>query len=231
MKLSINGIVLLVLMLLAAGLGSFLRPTIYLAKQQANVNLEQMITAHFGDWREVPQPTAQIINPQQAENLGRTYSATLSRTYIDSQRRVIMMSIAYGDNQSREAQLHKPETCYPAQGFDLKFSRPSVLHSKFGALQTTQVFASLGTRREPITYWMRVGDSVMRGGFPQTVQRLKLGLFQGAIADGLLFRVSDISGDPDASFTLQEDFIRSLLDAASPELRQLLIGAKLKAEG
>ena len=30
-----------------------------------------------------------------------------------------MLSIAYGKNQSDALQLHKPEICYPAQGFTL----------------------------------------------------------------------------------------------------------------
>jgi len=224
MRLLQKAILLMMSMLVSAGLASILRPTIYTAEQGPKVNLEQLIPRQFGDWRELQHSTAQIINPQQAETLGRIYSQTLSRTYFDSQHRVIMLSIAYGVDQSRDSQLHRPETCYPAQGFDLKFTRPAILSTNFGDLKTAQMFAVLGARQEPITYWMRVGDSVLRAGTSQSMQRLHLGLFKNAIPDGLLFRVSNISGDTEASFLRHEAFVRDLLEAASPELRLALIG-------
>ena len=229
MRSSIRSILLLILMAIAATLAYALRPTESAAASGQKVDLEQLVPRQFADWTELPQTTAQIINPQQAEFLRKVYTQTLSRTYINSGRQIIMLSIAYGVNQSRDTQLHKPETCYPAQGFELKSTRPSTLQTSFGDLETTQMVASLGARNEPITYWMRVGDLVIRGGLPQTIQRLKLGILQGTVADGLLFRVSNISSDPVESYKTQGDFSRSLLKAASPELRRLLIGPTLKS--
>jgi EpsI family protein len=219
-----RAIALLLMMLTSAALAHFLRPTTFTADLQPKVDLEQLLPRQFGDWRELPQSTAQIVNPQQAELLSKIYSQTLSRTYINSQQHVVMLSIAYGVDQSKATQLHKPETCYPAQGFEVKFVRPATIQTKLGTLETTQMFAALGQRNEPITYWMRIGDDVIRGGLPQTIQRLKLGLFAGTVADGLLFRVSSISADTANSFSRQEKFARDLLDAASPSLRKALVG-------
>jgi EpsI family protein len=225
---SIRPLVLLFCMTIAATLAYALQPAASAAASGPKIDLAQMVPRQFDDWTELPQSNAQIINPQQAEFLSKIYSQTLSRTYINSRRHIIMLSIAYGVDQSRDTQLHKPETCYPAQGFELKSTRPSTLQTLFGDLETTQMVASLGARNEPITYWMRVGDHVIRGGLPQTMQRLKLGILQGTVADGLLFRVSDISNDPVESYKTQGDFSRSLLKAASPDLRRLLIGSAQK---
>lgn len=117
MKLSIRNVVLLALMLLSAGLGAALRPNISLADESAPIDLKAMVPTAFGDWQEQLNLSNQIVDPQQQKKLDEIYSQTLSRTYINRQGYRIMLSIAYGKNQSDALQLHRPEICYPAQGF------------------------------------------------------------------------------------------------------------------
>jgi len=212
------------LMIFASAAAVWLTPKGLSAKTGVQLNLDQALPAQFGDWRLEAGQGILVVNPQQTESIEAIYSQTVSRTYVRSDGYRIMLSIAYGDDQSRDSQLHKPETCYAAQGFGLKFSRPATLKTRFGSLESTRLFAIQGTRMEPITYWMRVGDVVLRGGLQQTIQRVKLGLFKGVVPDGLLFRISDISGDPEISFQRQEAFARDFLEASSSELRLALLG-------
>src|SRR5450830_590456 len=119
MRLTFKNLLLLALMLISAGLGAALRPTISMADERPPIDLAAMVPTTFGDWREEINVLAQVINPQQKSVIDKIYSQTLSRTYVNPQGYRIMLSIAYGKNQSDALQLHKPEVCYPAQGFTL----------------------------------------------------------------------------------------------------------------
>lgn len=223
MKLSIKNIVLLVLMLAAALTAWATRPHILLADQRAKINLEQLIPKQFGDWSELPQSNAQIINPQQTAILAKLYSQTLSRSYINSEGDVVMLSIAYGVNQSDGIALHYPEVCYPAQGFQLVSSQNVTLSTTFGALNAKQLMTSLGNRYEPVTYWTTLGDKVVRGGTQTKLTQLEYG-FKGQIPDGLLFRLSSISRDAAQGYELQSQYARDLLTALPAEARLRLTG-------
>ena len=119
MSLKFKKLLLLVLMIAAASLGGILRPSISMADERTPIDLEAMVPLQFGEWRAEPQQSGYVINPQQRSMLEKLYSQTLSRTYVDPRGYRIMLSIAYGKNQSDALSLHKPEVCYPAQGFKL----------------------------------------------------------------------------------------------------------------
>ena len=136
----------------------------------------------FGTWRELPAQKVQVINPQTKALLDKLYSQTLSRTYVNSEGYRIMLSMAYGDDQRGALQAHKPEVCYPAQGFTLHSNSPSQLITPYGAIATRQLSTSLGPRREPITYWFTVGNTAIRSKFQRRMLELKMGL-TGQIRD------------------------------------------------
>ena len=56
---------------------------------------------------------------------------------------------------------------------------------------------ALGPRNEPVTYWLTVGDQVIKNAFEKRIAEIRLGL-TGQIPDGLLFRVSSIDADTGA---------------------------------
>src|SRR5262249_52965046 len=126
------------------------------------------------------------------EALEKIYSQTLTRTYLDSRGRRVMLSVAYGGNQSRATQVHKPEVCYPMQGFTIASMAPAVVDAAALRIPVMRLVAVRGMRVEPITYWIAVGDVVVRGALEQNLARLKYGL-TGTVPDGILVRVSTIS--------------------------------------
>ena len=208
----------------AAILAGVLTPTIRAVDRAGKLNLEERLPHAFGAWRLDSVQTVSVVNPQQAEVLETIYSQTVSKTYVNTSGQRIMLSIAYGEDQSRSNQLHKPETCYEAQGFSVRGSTPILAATRFGQISATRLIAVQNARHEPITYWMRVGDVVVRGGLAQAIERARAGLLRHEIPDGLLFRVSTITSDPRAAYELHEAFIRDLLDAVDPEMRWALIG-------
>jgi EpsI family protein len=87
-----------------------------------------------------------------------------------------------------------------------------------------RLVAKLGPRNEPITYWIRSGDYVVRGWLEQNVARVKNGLLKGYTPDGLLVRVSTIDTDKEQAYQLQDRFIADLIAAAPTKTRAMLLG-------
>jgi EpsI family protein len=87
-----------------------------------------------------------------------------------------------------------------------------------------KLVASQGPRVEPITYWVMIGDSAVRGGLGQSLARVKYGL-TGKIPYGMLIRVSTISANETQSYQVEEDFVRAMIGAMSDQSRRLVMGA------
>ena len=223
MTLSAKNTVLLALMLLSACLAIALRPTIILADELPPINLKTMVPTAFGNWQEQLNVSAQIVDPQQKQMLDKIYSETLSRTYVNSQGYRIMLSIAYGKNQSGDLQLHKPEVCYPAQGFSMLSKQPGKLDLLGKPIPATRLEANLGQRFEPITYWTVVGDQVTSSMTDKRLTEMRYAM-AGRIPDGMLVRISSIDKNTDNAYAIQNQFASEMIEAIAPEHRNRFAG-------
>lgn len=211
------------LMLLCLVGAELIKPDRYAADETGVPDLERLIPAQFGDWVQSNEGTNAVVNPQQEAALNELYAETLSRTYRHRPSgRVLMLALAYGKDQSLATQLHTPEACYPSQGFRIEEARDVDLRTPFGTLKGVQMNTSMGLRIEPLTYFVRAGDVVARGSLERNLVRLRFAV-RGLLADGMLFRVSEITTRPDAH-ELQERFINDLLNALPPAGRPQLVG-------
>src|SRR5690606_39144111 len=156
-----------------------------------------------------------IADPELQAKLDKIYNQTLTRTYVNSRNERIMLSIAYGGDQSDSMAVHKPEVCYPAQGFQILKNKSGIFSTGEGDIPVKRLVATQGPRIEPITYWTTVGDTVAVSGIKWKLQQMKYGL-TGSIPDGLLFRISSIQADESAAYRNQDDFTRALIGALTP---------------
>lgn len=210
-------------MMFTASIGAiFARPTAKLADQTSAISLESMIPRQFGDWREILPDHVQMVDPQRQELLDRSYSQVLSRTYVNGAGYRIMLSIAYSDNQ-RERQAHMPEVCYPAQGFVIEENDPGVIATALGGIPVRRLFATMGARREPLTYWYAIGGTAVTGKLEKKLVHLRHAL-SGRVPDGMLFRVSSIDPDLGRAHRAQDQFVGELLQGVSPAERARLSG-------
>ncbi len=212
------------LMVSAFASAIYLKPTKKLADSMPAVNLEKMIPAQFDDWHSDNIVVEQIISPERKILIAKLYGQTLTRTYLNSHGTQIMLSIAYGGDQSDEMQVHRPEICYSAQGFQVEKQGLDTLLTRYGSLPIKRLFAVQGSRNEPITYWITVGDqAVVLQGMEQKLAQLRYGL-TGKVPDGMLVRVSSISRDEKDAYHIQDDFVREMLAAMSKEDRVRVAG-------
>lgn len=208
----------------AASIGAVVaRPSTKAAEVGPAIVLEQMVPVQFGDWREERQTQVQMVNPQTKELLDKLYSQILTRTYVNADGYKIMLSLAYGSDQRGGMQAHKPEVCYPAQGFTLKANDAGMLTTIFGEIPVRRLDTFLGARQEPVTYWFTVGDRVVGGTIYKRLVEMRYGL-TGQIPDGLLFRASSIDPDPVRAYRAHEQFVNQMLQAIPPADRQRLSG-------
>ncbi|MQY51029.1 EpsI family protein [Rhodocyclus tenuis] len=224
MNVWLRNLILLVLMLATSGIAVALRPSQKIADQGPKVDLETMIPRAFDNWHEDTQAPAVIADPQQKELLEKIYNQTLSRTYVNTDGYRIMLAIAYGSEQSSTMKVHKPEICYPAQGFTLERKSSGTLALAGGSIPATRILATLGQRSEPVTYWTTIGDHVVRSRFNRKLVEIGYGL-TGKIPDGLLVRISSIDHDTDKAYEIQNGFAAQMLNALSPASQQRLIGS------
>lgn len=210
----------------AAGVGALVaRPATRSADAGPLISLETMVPKQFGDWREDSQLTVQVVNPQIQEVLDKLYSQILTRTYVNASGYRIMLSLVYGtDVRARGSlQAHKPEVCYPAQGFVVEKNEAGLLATPSGDIPVRRLFTTMGARQEPLTYWFTVGDTAVQGKLEKRLVDLRYG-FTGRIPDGMLFRISSIDADQARAHQLQDQFINQLLQAVSPADRTRLSG-------
>ena len=209
----------------AASVGAIVaKPTAKLSDLEQAISLHTMIPMQFGDWREDPQRIVQVVNPQTQELLDKLYSEVLSRVYVNASGYRIMLSLAYGSDQRRgPLQAHKPEVCYPAQGFVVQKNEAGLLATALGDIPVRRLFTTMGARQEPVTYWFTVGDKAVQGKMQKRLVELSY-TFTGRIPDGMLFRVSSIDPDEARAYQMQDQFINQLLQAESPAGRKRLSG-------
>jgi EpsI family protein len=187
---------------------------------------EQVVPKSFGDWIEVTEAnSSSVVNPEVQEAVNNLYTQVVSRVYEQKTTgRRIILSLAYGDNQTFSKQLHRPESCYSSQGFKINNLYEEKINVINRPMMVNRMSANIGSRVEQVTYWIRIGDRVISG--PPAVlniSRLEMGL-KGYVTDGLLFRVSELTEDDNLSHPFQDQFINDFLHALSPNQQAMMVG-------
>lgn len=199
------------LMALAGAATAIVRPIENTAV--AAPDLDALLPDEFGHWRRVPLAGAVL----PAETKRGPGEAVAYRAYADDLGRLVTLVAAYGPPLGDSVRLHRPETCYGAQGYAI---RTRTIAAAAG-VPVVNLDVQSPARREAVTYWLREGDAfTVRAGDSQW-RRLTRGW--APAPDGALVRVSSVSADR-PQFDLNRDFIDDFTAALSPEARRLLLG-------
>ncbi|HEY8876227.1 MAG TPA: EpsI family protein [Roseateles sp.] len=208
-------------LLSASVLAHVTKPTVHLADQRAKVELETLFPKSFGAWRIDTSMPVSIVSPDVEAQLKSLYAQTVSRTYVGPQGERIMLSVAYGGDQSDATRAHRPDVCYPVQGFDILSNVDARVDVGQTELPVRHMFAKQGQRHEPVTFWFVVGEYVALSGQQQKLAQLRYGV-RGVIPDGMLVRVSSIDRDAASAYQVQARFIADMR-AAMPQPARLRV--------
>jgi EpsI family protein len=204
-----RGFIVATVMLAGSALGSGLRPTRLMSDHLGVPKLEAVFPVNFGGWRVDTSLPVILPSPDVQAQLDKIYNEVLVRTYVNAAGQRVMLSVAYGGDQSDATSAHRPEVCYPAQGFAITDNFGDSLQVAGREIPVRRLMSRLASRNEPITYWIVVGDRVVTTGIGQKLAQMRYGL-RNVVADGLLVRVSSIDNDMHKGHQLQSAFLAEL---------------------
>jgi len=213
------------LCLAGAGAGTGLKPRreVPLLK---GAKMADIVPVSFGKWvsEDVGDPLA--INGEGTLS-AKLYNELLVRVYANTETGTSITALmAYGGRQSDELQLHRPEVCYPAFGYNLVRNEPLTLPlAPSVSIPARRLAAEAEDRRESIIYWSRMGEALPQDGNQQRSARLKIAM-QGIVPDGLLSRFSIAGGYPEYDWPTIAAFVDELVTAIKPDMRKVLIGTE-----
>lgn len=202
-----------------------LKPTQRLALTKAPIELDQQVPKVLDGWAVDTSIIPLLPDASLQARLDALYSQLLARTYVNRSGQRVMLSIAYGSDQSSEATaVHRPEFCYSAQGFRVRDAGREMLALGGRNLEVQRLVAEMGGRFEPITYWVTLDEHATLPGLPRKLDQLRYGL-KGQIPDGMLVRVSTVGLPQEQSFQVQQAFLKTLYRAISPSIRTRYFGS------
>lgn len=195
--------------MICASVGAMVMTPRTMTDGAATIQLAALIPESFGPWRVDASVVPIAPSPDVQAKLAKIYNQTFARTYINDRGQRVMLSVAYGGDQSDAMRVHLPEVCYATQGFQIDQQAFGVLEMGAGTLPVKRLVATKGPRTEPITYWIVVGEKIARTSTEQKIAQLHYAL-RGTVPDGMLVRVSTISRETEASYAIQQTFVDAL---------------------
>ncbi len=214
-------------MMLAAALASLATPQLHALS--AAPSLENTVPMAFGDWKAVRDTQLQVDVSRGVETQSeQPYDQTVMRTYVNSQGQRVMLALAWGERQRQDVKVHRPEVCYPAQGYSvvsLQVDKPLLMAGKAEPVPTVSLLTQNRGSMEAVRYWIRIGTQYGGDGLKARWYILKEGL-AGRIPDGVLVRASQRLRSSDEVAISQKtmaDFLVELVEAVPGEYRNILI--------
>ena len=208
----------------SAALAAWARPTIKVSDLHPGFKLGELFPERFGEWVVDPHTPVVLASPDQQALLDKIYNQTLARTYVNRRGDRVMLSVAYGGDQSDGLTVHIPDICYPGQGFKVTDSRDSRLLVAPGfVIPVRHLLTTLGQRIEPVTYWVLMGDEATISNTQRRLVSLRYGL-QRLIPEGMLVRVSSINPDMADAIATHTRFVAELIASTPPQERERIVG-------
>ena len=203
----------------AAGVAAWRKPNIHL-DYLGREKLEELVPQSIGAWNFVA--ASGLVVPPNDQLLQALYSQLLTRVYWDGISPPVMLLVAQNGSQTGFLQVHRPEVCYTASGYQISAVTPHPIRLGSKIIAANSMDATTGGPTEHVVYWTRVGDKVPTSWKEQKLAVAEQNL-KGVIPDAILVRVSTVTDDADAGQVVIDNFVRALLGAIPPNRRSVFI--------
>jgi EpsI family protein len=206
-------------MLGAAGVAVARKPSIPINYLGAH-KLEDAIPKRIGRWDFVTN-SGLVVAPEDQLVLA-VYSQLLTRVYYDG-KAPIWLLIAYSADQTGFLQVHRPEFCYTAAGYELSDFAPHQINLDGStSITTNSLTAVRADSTEKLIYWTRIGNHIPLSWAQQKLTVAEDNL-QRLIPDAALVRISTIGIDEATAMKTMDEFVRSMLASVPPPLKRVFI--------
>jgi len=184
--------------------------------------LDDLIPRQIGSWTYTTANGLVLPPPDQMRD--RIYSSLVTRYYASPTEPPVMLLIAYSSAQDGMIQVHRPEVCYPAAGYELSGDGFETIDAGNGLSVPGHYFsARSNTRREQLIYWTRIGDAFPTKWWAQHVAVAAENL-KGNIPDGILVRISTAASNDKNAIDILRRFIETMARQLPPRGRLVLFG-------
>lgn len=216
-------------LLAAAGLAEIgLRP-VSTAPQLSARWVDAAVPRDVGPWRVAAVDG--VVTAPEDELAARLYDQVLTRIYrapgARGQLPDIALLVASGRGQDLDVQLHRPDACYPAQGYVLSAERAVRLGFAGRALTASSVAARRDDDVQQVLWWTRIGD-IFPGDAAAQNRAIVHANLAGRAPDAVLVRLSVGAADDGAraaaaALGVLVQFAGALGAALGPAGRKLLV--------
>ena len=182
--------------------------------------LDALIPKQVGQW-EFATKSGLVVPPEDPLS-DALYAQLLTRVYSDGASAPIMLLIAQSAGQTGLLQVHRPEVCYPAGGYQLSPVVTQGMRVRDSVVPANILTATLEGRVEQILYWTRVGDQ-MPASWAQQRLAVASDNLRGLIPDAVLVRVSTINPDAEQAFAHLTQFMSTMIGMMPSKARDVLI--------
>ena len=203
----------------AMGVAAWRQPYIkrdYLGSQK----LEDLVPKTIGSWKYVT--ASGLVVPPEDQFEKSIYAQILTRIYDDGVHTPVMLLMAQSGSQTGFLQIHRPETCYTAGGYQIAMLAPHPIDLGSKVIPANRMDATSGGPMEHVVYWTRIGDRI-----PESWRAQKLAVaeqnFEGVIPDAILIRISTVNQDADAALETIDSFVRAMLQSIPPSRRPVFV--------
>ena len=203
----------------AAGFALWRKPRIkvdYLGSEK----LENLVPKTIGNWKFVT--ASGLVVPTDDPFERSIYAQILTRVYSDGVHPQVMLLIAQNGGQTGFLQIHRPETCYTAGGYQISPISPHPIDVGGKIVPANHMDATSSGPTEHIVYWTRVGNKVPIDWRQQKLATAEQNL-EGIIPDAILVRVSAITEDSALAMSTIDNFIRELFSSIPADRRSVFI--------
>lgn len=169
-----------------------------------------------------------LVLPPRDELSEKLYDQVVTRVYVARGKLPIMALFAYGSVQNLSLELHRPDECYPQQGFTI--TEPETVPLLFGG---HHIAASILSADRPdgyveqVLFWSRIGNQFPRD---RTAQSLLVARenFAGRMPDGLLVRLSVPTASRAMAMAAIDEFLAEMSRSLTPPGRRIVFGETAK---
>jgi EpsI family protein len=182
--------------------------------------LDSVVPKTIGRWNF--ETTSGLVLPPDDPYLKSIYTNLLTRTYSDASGSRIMLLLAQSASQTGFLQIHRPETCYTAGGFQISPLAPHPIRLGDKVVHANAMEAIGNGAPEHIVYWTRIGNLMPLSWRDQKIAVAKQNL-EGLIPDAILVRISMVSPDIEVARSAIDDFVRTMIASIQPGLRSVLV--------
>jgi EpsI family protein len=203
----------------AAGVAAWRKPRTNLDRL-GHEKLEDLVPKTIGSWNFVA--SSGVVVPPNDPLLNSLYSQQLTRVYSDGKNPPLMLLMAQNGTQTGFLQVHRPDFCYRAGGYQISEISPHPIGIGSEVIPASMMEATADGLTEHVVFWTRIGDRVPRSWTEQKLVVAEQNL-RGIIPDAILIRLSIISANADAARSSIDAFVREMLDSIPAERRSVFI--------